>query len=264
MTTSRPVAGLSPEVRASIFHFSVYANGSVAAVSFGIWMARKGISTDEIGIVNALPVFLMLLINVFVGRIADKASDWKSMIIVLAMISGGASIGLFFVHSFWGVLLIWTAFNLPSGSIPPLIDAATLRMTSRNGTDFGSVRAWGTVGYVICTATAGACVAVWGEAVFVPLFVFMSLARAGLAWLLPRFRAPAHEVTVAEVKAKPKAGRLREVLKPWFVLPLLGFGLIQACHAILGSFAALVWKQQGIPISPSGRCLPRRRPPRRS
>jgi PPP family 3-phenylpropionic acid transporter len=245
MKLSSRVAELSPEVRAAAFHFTVYASGATAAISFGIWMTQKGIEPGQIGIINAVPVFLMLLINLFVGRMADKASDWKQMIVILALISGGASIGLFFVHDFWGILLIWTMFNVPSGSIAPLVDAATLRLTQRNGTDFGTVRAWGTVGYVVCTATAGICVAVFGEAAFVPLFVFMSLLRTALAWQLPRFRAPEKEPTLAAIN--PRAGRLRETLKPWFVLPLLAFGLIQAAHAILGSFAALEWKQQGIP-----------------
>ena len=43
------------------------------------------------------------------------------------------------------------------------------------------------------------------------------------------------------------AGRLREVMKPRFVLPIVGFALVQATHFIITGFAALVWKQQGIP-----------------
>lgn len=246
MSPSRLAGGFTPEVRASIYHSSVFGAGAAAAISFGIWMSDRNISSDQIGLVNAVPVFLMLIINLFVGRLADKASDWKQMIVVLSMISGGAAIGLYFVDDFWGVLLIWTLFNLPSGSIPPLIDAATLRMAQRNGSDFGSIRAWGTVGYVAATAIAAGGVAMFGHDAFVTLFVVMSLLRAALAWQLPRFRAPAHETTVAEIA--PRTSRLTDmIVKPWFLLPLIAFGLVQSAHAILGSFAALVWKQQGVP-----------------
>ena len=63
------------------------------------------------------------------------------------MIAGLAPIGYFFVNDFWGLLLIFTLCAVPSGALVPVIDAATLRMTQRRGTDFGFIRAWGTVGY---------------------------------------------------------------------------------------------------------------------
>ena len=37
------------------------------------------------------------------------------------------------------------------------------------------------------------------------------------------------------------------MLKPWFVLPLIGLAMHQSIHGVLSAFAALLWKQQGIP-----------------
>jgi PPP family 3-phenylpropionic acid transporter len=233
-----------PELRAASFHFSVFLSSGVGAVYFAIWLSDKGISADEIGIINAVPSLIMLAVNLFVGRIADKASDWRQVILIMALVAGVAPIGLFFVDEFWGVLLVWTVIVLPAGSIPPVIDAATIRMTQRNGTDFGFVRAWGTVGYMLATASAGVIIATFGGAAFVPLFVAFSLLRAALALQLPRFRAPEHQQTLASVN--PLAGRLRDVLKPWFVLPLVAYALINVTHFVLTAFAALVWKEQGI------------------
>ena len=42
------------------------------------------------------------------------------------------------------------------------------------------------------------------------------------------------------------ARRLIEVLKPWFVLPLVGLGMHYSIHLVLTAFGALIWKQQGI------------------
>jgi len=244
MAVNDGVLRISPEFRAGLFHFTVFLSGGVASVYFAIWLSGKGISANEIGIINAVPVFLMLAVNLFVGRIADRASDWRQTIIILALVAGIAPFGLFFVDGFWGILLVWTLMSLPGGSIPPVIDAATIRMTQRNGTDFGYVRAWGTVGYMAATALTGILIARFGAAAFMPILVAVALLRAGLALQLPRFRAPAREATLAEVR--PLAGRLRDALKPWFVLPLVAFALINATHAILVAFAALVWKEQGI------------------
>ena len=180
MSSSVRAEGFSPELRASLFHFTVFASTGAGSAYMAIWLSGKGLSSGEIGIINALPVLLMLGVNVLVGRLADKASDWRDVIIILALISGVAPIGFFFVNEFWGLLLILTLSTMPSGALVPVIDAATLRMCQRRGTDFGFVRAWGTVGYMVTAAVTGVLIGWLGAIAFVPIFIALSLLRAGL------------------------------------------------------------------------------------
>ena len=183
----------------------------------------------------------MLAINVLVGRLQGErlaAGDHHSV----ADRRRGADRTVV-RERILGILLIWTMAMVPAAALVPVVDAATLRMTQRRGTNFGAVRAWGTVGYTATTAMAGPLIAWLGEAAFVPLFVAWSMIRALLSLQLPRFRAPAHEVTTA---AKAGAGRLREVLRPWFVLPLVGLGMHYSIHLVLSGFGALLWARQGI------------------
>ena len=237
----------SPELRASVFHFTVFGSGAVASVYLGIWLSQKGIHPDQIGLISALPVFGLLVLNLFIGRLADKAGDWRTVILILSLLGAAFPIGLFFVDEFWGILLVWAFCTMSAGAIPPVTDAATVRLTQRNGTDFGTVRAWGTVGYVIGAAVTGVIATAYGAQAFVPMFFALSLLRALAALQLPRFRAPAPVATLAAITAPPGAERLREVLKPWFVLPLLGFALLNSSHATIGTFSALLWHGDGIP-----------------
>ena len=244
MNSKSKAFGISPELRAGIFHFTVFGSTGVASVYFGIWLSNRGIGPDEIGIINALPVLAMLFINVLVGRLADRASDWRHVIVILALIAGAVPVGLFFAEGFWGILLMWTLCMVPTFALVPVIDAATLRMTRRRGSDFGLVRAWGTMGYMVSTALAGPVIGIFGEAAFVPLFVVWSVLRALMALQLPLFRAPPGKSTLATVA--PQARRLREILKPWFVLPLVGLGMHYSVHNVLSAFGGLIWKQEGI------------------
>ncbi len=75
---------VSPELRAAVYHFAVFGTTGVSSVYFGVWLANRGISPDEIGIINAAPLLLMLLVNQLVGRIADRMPDWRGVIIVLS------------------------------------------------------------------------------------------------------------------------------------------------------------------------------------
>ena len=239
----------SPELRASIYQFTVYVPGGVASVFFGIWLSEHGIPGEQIGIINALPTLCLLLLNIIVGRIADKADDWRTALIYISIASALAPLPLYFVSEFWGILTIWALTATSNGLVAPVIDAASVRMTRRNGTDFGVVRAWATVGYVFAAGGLGLLLNVMGSGAFVTLYIVTVLVRAALAFLLPRFRSPAPKVTLADVApdALPPASRLRDSLKLWFVLPLLAFALVNSSNALIGSFAALLWHENGIP-----------------
>jgi PPP family 3-phenylpropionic acid transporter len=239
----------TPELRASIYQFTVYIPGGVASVFLGIWLSEHGIPADQIGIINALPTFLLLLLNIIVGRIADKADDWRTALIFISLASALAPLPLFFVSEFWGILLVWALVATTNGLVPPVIDAATVRMARRNGSDFGTIRAWATVGYVFAAGGLGLLINSLGSGAFVGLYIAMVVIRAVLAFLLPRFRSPAPKVTLAntapETIASPSS--LKDSLKLWFVLPLVAFALVNSSNAVIGSFGALLWHENGIP-----------------
>ncbi|KKB79925.1 hypothetical protein VW35_05485 [Devosia soli] len=239
----------TPEARASLYQFSVYLPGAVQSVFLGIWLSQHGIPADQIGLINALPMLGLLLLNMVIGRIADRADDWRTAIIALSLVASLAPVGLYFVSEFWGILLIWALTAMSNGLIAPIIDAATVRMTRRNGTDFGAVRAWATIGYVVGAAGIGASITFLGAGAFVTLYLIMTILRALLGFLLPRFRAPAPEVTLADVPAASPVARprLKDSLQLWFVLPLVAFSLVNSSNAVIGSFGALLWNQHGVP-----------------
>jgi PPP family 3-phenylpropionic acid transporter len=139
-------------------------------------------------------------------------------------------------------------------AIEPVIDAAAIRMTRRRGTDFATVRIWGTFGYIAMTATAGLLFGWLGIAVFVPLFIATCLMRGAAALPLPFFRAPENaQSAVAPLALSPDtAMTLRQVFRPWFILTLAGTALLQASHMLMISFGALLWVRAGVPEAALG------------
>ena len=246
MTSRIGAAGISPELRASLYHFTVFGATGVASAYLSVWLSGKGLSSGEVGMVNSAPVLLLLLLNVYIGRIADRARDWRDVVIILSAIAALASLGLFVVSDFWGLLLVYAAISLPAGAVVPIIDAATLRMTQRRGTDFGFVRAWGTVGYMATAALSGLAIGWLGAWSFIPLFVGFTVVRALLAFFLPHFRGDDRGTTAGATVTRPAGARLGPLLRPWFLLPLIAFALIQSTHYFISVMGSLVWAQQGI------------------
>jgi len=247
-----PYLAIAAERRVALFYFVTMMPLGAAVVQAGVWFAGNGIERGGIGIINALPILIMTALNLTIGRIADRASDWRQAIVIAAGLQGAATIGLFFVDGFWGILAVWTLSILPNQSIGPVLDAATMRMTRRHGTSFGSLRACATVGHVLAVGITGLVVTRFGGDVFVPFYVALTLLKAACAQLLPNFRAPPSS---GDPELEPGAGRLAEVMKGWFVLPLAGYAIVFATHIILNAFAALLWRAQGIPAVTVGQLI---------
>jgi hypothetical protein len=225
----------SPEARSGLFYLTMFASGGAAVTYLPIWLSLQGITEAQIGVINALPILVMMVLNLVVGRIADRAKDWRSVIIIGCMATAVASVGLLFVSGFWAILLFWTLTVLPMAATGPVVDAAVMRLTRRRGSDFGVIRAWGTVGFMTFNALAGVFAAWWGPAFFIPLFVGLSVLRAVASLYLPLFRAPEPSASDPKPLINPLiAQRLREVMKPWFLLPLFGMAMVFGIHMMIG------------------------------
>jgi MFS transporter, PPP family, 3-phenylpropionic acid transporter len=250
-----PVAALrSPVARASTFYFAFFMTAAISNPYLAIWLTSKGISPSGIGIINAMPFLAMILLNQAIGRIADRASDWRSTIIVGSVLAAFAPVALFFVDDYLGILVAWVLVIVPFQAIAPVADAATMRLTRRVGAEFSLVRVWGTVGFIVMTICAGIVLERFGGDAFVPLLVVAALMRALLSLQLPLFRAGVDETTAAKKATVDPlvATRLRQVWRPWFLLPLVGVALLHGSHMMQMAFGALIWQQAGVPASVIG------------
>ncbi|MGJ8527598.1 MFS transporter [Maritalea sp.] len=243
----------SSEARASYFYGSMYLAVGAAVPFLPLWLRHKGFSDADIGILNAVPIWTMVLINVFVGRLADKASDWRQVILACSIVAALAPLLLFFLDDVWLIVVVWTLCVLPVMTLSPILDAATVRMTRRRGSDFAMIRVWGTVGYVAVNLIAGWLLGWAGIALFLPLYVIFCLVRGGMAFQLPAFRATAPEDAKLKAEAKDappphklQAQAFKDMFRPWFILAILGSALIVASHGPLYTFGSLLWDQQGI------------------
>jgi PPP family 3-phenylpropionic acid transporter len=104
MNQSR-ATGPNAQTRAATYYSTFYMGSGAAVMFLPIWLDGKGITPEQIGIINSVPIFVILLFNLVVGRLADRASDWRQVIVIGSLIGGIVPIGLFFVNEFWGILL---------------------------------------------------------------------------------------------------------------------------------------------------------------
>ncbi|MEP3354668.1 MAG: MFS transporter, partial [Parasphingorhabdus sp.] len=78
---------LTPEMRVSFFYFIQAMSVGVVNAFAGIWLNSIGITPGQTGIIFAAPVALILIVGAYVGRLADRATDWRTVIVRGAIIS---------------------------------------------------------------------------------------------------------------------------------------------------------------------------------
>ncbi|OCW58510.1 MFS transporter [Hoeflea olei] len=233
-----------PEFAATRYYFITFWPAAVTVTYLPIWLNEQGISDAGIGLINTLPMAGILMFSILVGRLADRAPDWKQAIMIGTGLSAVCSLALGFAEGFLMILAVWTMTNLPAGLVSPVADAATLRLSMRLGFSFGSTRAWGTVGFLSTCFLTGWLVAWFGASSFVWLMAIACALRFAMAAGLPRLRDAARPRAVSE-------GRLlsREVVaafQPWVLLPVIAGAILFANHMVMNAFSSLVWKQQGL------------------
>ncbi len=237
----------TPKRRVTIYYFFQAMSVGVVNSFAGIWFASQDIREEQIGLITAAPLVVILAIGVLVGRLADRAPDWRQVIVWGGIASGLAALPLFFATGFWSILFIWTLAVTMQMAVLPIIDAASIRLGRRTGFDFSPLYAWKTIGYMLTILVAGFIVARFGISAFLPMFVGLTLVRTATAFTLPRFREPK-----GVASSNTASASLRDVLHPWFLFPLAGWSLVHSTHFVLNGFLGLLWHDQGISESMIG------------
>lgn len=234
---------LSPIQRTGFFFFCQFIAGGTANAFAGIWLSQQDLTAQQIGLVNSVPVAVLLAINIFVGRIADRASDWRQVIVFGALVSALSATGLFWAEGFAAILMVFVLTATAQSMIVPVADAAALHLTARSRGGLGAMRSLSTLGYLFGLVVSGFLIGHFGSWLFVPLFAGLSFARLWGALLLPRFKS------VLDVQTHSREHHFREFLQPWLSLPLLGWAIVYGTHYVLNGFQSLIWSQQGYSTS---------------
>ncbi len=231
----------APEPRIAAYYFcQAMSVGAINAFA-GIWLTAQGMSPQQIGVIFAVPVMIIIFVGVPMGRLADRAADWRQVIVAGALASAGVPLLLPAASGFWQLLLVWTACVVTQMMILPITDAAAMRLSRRRSSDFSVLYAWKTVGYLGTILLCGGLLSHWGTAAFLPIFVLLSLLRGVLALGLPNFRNPD-----AATAARRQVSSFVRTVGWGFMLPLVGWGLVHCTHFILNGFLGLLWHRQGL------------------
>lgn len=224
--------------RISIAYCCVFAFAGMALPYFPLWLQFKGLSEFQIGIVLSAPMVMRVLSSGPLISYADTRPDRANFTIVLYILSSLIMVLYAWTTGFWWILAVTVVMNFFFNPVVPLIDAIAMSGVRRYNANYGSIRIWGSVIFIIANLAGGRYLL--DAAPDYILYALIGSMAVGSVMIL----------------TLPKIGKRRNVNKsdldefsfsrmmkmPRFILVLLAAGILQASHALVYSFGSIYWQ----------------------
>src|SRR6266849_401821 len=124
-----------------------------------VWLAGRGLDAQEIALVFAAAIWAKVVATPLLGALADRLRRRRAVTIVLAACAWAAYAGLWPVAGFWSLLALNLVAGMAQSALMPLGDSITLAAVRSEGLDYGRVRVWGSVSFIVAAIGSGALLA---------------------------------------------------------------------------------------------------------
>ena len=212
-----------------------------------VWLHWRSLGADQIAVLLATPLFTRILFTPVISFAADRVGGRRTILIALAWGSLLSFLLLWAANGFWQMLLASVLLAINWTTIMPLVETVAVAGIRDRTLDYGRVRLWGSLSFIVASLGAGVIIGQIGPGVVLPLLVAATALLVVGAHLLPREfggQGSAAPALLRGLKLKDAFDLVRAPLFLWF---LLAASLIQASHALYYSFGSLNWRAQGIP-----------------
>ncbi|MEX7623235.1 3-phenylpropionate MFS transporter [Serratia marcescens] len=232
----------------ALSYFTYFFSYGIFLPFWGVWLKGEGIAPETIGMLLGAGLVARFLGSLLIAPRVKDPSHLVSALRLLALLTLAFAVGFCFGNGWGWLMLVIAGFNLFFSPLVPLTDALAGPWQKQIRMDYGRVRLWGSLAFVIGSALTGQLVAVWGHNA-----ILYSLIFSVLAMLLGMLLKPS---VMPQGEARTHSGAERSL---WALLKegpvwrfLLCVTLLQGAHAGYYSFGSIYWQEAGYSASTIG------------
>ncbi|MBH2932660.1 3-phenylpropionate MFS transporter [Serratia marcescens] len=232
----------------ALSYFTYFFSYGIFLPFWGVWLKGEGIAPETIGILLGAGLVARFLGRLLIAPRVKDPSHLVAALRLLALLTLAFAVGFCFGNGWGWLMLVIAGFNLFFSPLVPLTDALAATWQKQIRMDYGRVRLWGSLAFVIGSALTGQLVAVWGHNA-----ILYSLILSVLAMLLGMLLKPS---VMPQGEARTHGGAERSLLALLKEGPvwrfLLCVTLLQGAHAGYYSFGSIYWQEAGYSASTIG------------
>ena len=212
-----------------------------------LWLESRSLTPTEISVILTIPMIVRLGATPVMAYFADRMPSRGFAILVYSAASAVLYLGYQFTFGFWSIALVTALVSVVLNPLMPITEAVALRGARFYDLDYGRMRLWGSLAFIVANMIGGAVIAERGGpgALIAMNVAAILLALAALG--LPRRSEGGEQGGDRADRPKPNMTELFAFLRrPTFAGVMVGSGLIQASHAVFYAFGSIAWIDQGI------------------
>ncbi|MBI3782253.1 MAG: MFS transporter [Deltaproteobacteria bacterium] len=166
-------------------YFCIFIGIGVWVPYFPLYLADLGYTGSEIGLVIGIQPALRWCGALGWAHVADRWRNRHRILVVTAAAGAVCFVPLLFVRDVRAVLMVLSAISLFHGTLIPMLDATVMDNLAALGGDYGRLRLWGSLGFILGSAGSAPLVHLWS-----PSIVPYLLVSPGLLMVLSLMRVP--------------------------------------------------------------------------
>ncbi|MFZ5779840.1 MAG: MFS transporter [Pseudomonadota bacterium] len=205
-----------------------------------VWLHDRGVQDAEIGTLFMSRQIMSVASTLAIGWLAHRIGNMRGLLLSLAvaaiLLTGAYELS----WGFLAILLVSLAWGAVWAPTMALYDSVLVTETKARGFNYGSLRVWSSVTFIVGTIACGAAVDRFG-----PDWV-LYVGGLGVALLAPFALALPAEGKRADGARHAPFGIPDLLRSRPFVLFMIAAGCCQASHAVLYSFGTLTWRAAGL------------------
>jgi PPP family 3-phenylpropionic acid transporter len=185
-----PATQRSLHLRLSLFYFAYFLMLGGYAPFFGLYLKRVGFASLDIGILLALVPVVRAIAPPLWAWAADHQGERRHLV---RWTTAGATIacaGLLLGTGFWWLFAVLLVLNAFWCAALPLVEATTFGLLKGRLGDYGRIRVWGSLSFMLAVLALGPMLDRSGVRVLPWVLLVLFALMAGAAWLLPADRMP--------------------------------------------------------------------------
>jgi len=141
--------------RLALYYWALFLIVGIFVPFLPVWMDGRGLSQEQIGLVLAAALWAKIPVGLGLAGIADQTGHRR---LILIWIGLGVLAGLtlmIFLQGFWGILIGWIIVGSLLTTAMPVADSLSLLSANRVGINYGTVRRWGSISFIVASIAGG-------------------------------------------------------------------------------------------------------------
>ena len=147
---------MSPRLRAGLVMFLTFFGWGVFFVPMGSYLAKAFPGDDSvIGLAYGMGPLAAMISPLLAGWLADRAFSPRKLLAVLGVLSGGVLLLVPYASSALSFNITLFIHSLCFFAALPILNAVVMASLSDPGREFGAIRLWGTIGWIVSGVVIG-------------------------------------------------------------------------------------------------------------